>query len=252
MAFDFLPVLAHVLFGIQHLFQSDVGGVVYRLGRSVHQSKRHAVHARHVLYGALCLHRAQRQYLAHLFTSVLSHDVIYHFPAALVTKVHVKVGRGNTLRVQKSFKKQLIFERVHVCYAYGVSYYTAHAAAAPRAHGNALAFRVMNKIPHDKVIFGKAGLDYYPQLIFRSFAYFVRNNSVTLFQPLVSQPAQIFRRRGTVLRAEGRHKVLARYIDVALVRNLRRGGDGFRYPRKQLFHLFRRFDVKLVGFKPHS
>ena len=252
MALDLFAVLAHVQFRMQNFSESDVGSVVDRLGGAVDQSQRHAVNARHVLDRALCLHRSEGEDLADLFAAVFANDVIYDLAAALIAEVHVEVGRGHALGVEEALEQQLIFERIDVGDTDGVSDDTAHAAAAPRAHGYALAFGVTDKVPNDEIIFGKARLDDYPQLVFRPFAYFVRDLAVTLFQPFIGELSQIIGRRGAVVRLEWRHKILARYVDVALVCYLRGRGDSLGDPGKELFHLLGRAQINLIGRKAHA
>ena len=59
-------------------------------------------------------HRAERDDLDDTVTTVLSDDIINDFLASLEAEVHVDIGHGHTLRVEKALENQAVLERIEV------------------------------------------------------------------------------------------------------------------------------------------
>ena len=59
-------------------------------------------------------HGTERNDLDDTISSVLSDDIINDFLASLEAEVHVDIGHGHTLRVEKALENQAVLERIEV------------------------------------------------------------------------------------------------------------------------------------------
>ena len=78
--------------------------------------------------------------------AVFVNDVFDYFAPALIAEIHVKIGHTDTLGIEKSFKKKIIFHRVNSRYSDTVGGNTSCARASARSYGNTLGFCVSDKI----------------------------------------------------------------------------------------------------------
>ena len=99
----------------------------------------------------------------------------------IVVHIHVKVGHGNALRIQKAFKNQLESERIDVGNFHCVSDKRACARTASGAYGLVMLFRPVDKLPHHKKIAGKAHIENDTEFVVRTFLNLFCNFLVAFF-----------------------------------------------------------------------
>ena len=242
----------HARVSAKHFVKSYAGSVGNELGRGVDYIQRHVVYSRHVLDGSLCFHSAKRKYLTYLFLAVFAYDVIYYLASPVHTKVDVEVGRRHSLRIEKSFEEQLVFQRIEIGDAYRIRYYRADAAASSRSDGYVLRTRIVDKVPHYQIILGKTRADNYAQLVLGALSYLIGYRMISALQSLIGKLAQILLRLGAVVWFIRRIKVFFLYLDVALFHYLNSIGHSLRTPTEYLHHLFIAFEIKLVVAHLHT
>ena len=156
-------------------------------------SVRHVKHARDVLYDSLCRHRGIRDNLRNVVFTVLFDAIIYDFLSSDKAEVHVEVRHRNALFAQKSFKEQVVFERIDVGDAYAVRNDRSAAASAPRSDGNSHLLRRMYVVPHDKEVSVKSALVDDAEFVFETFCDLVIDVSVFSLHAFVCKVAKILR-----------------------------------------------------------
>ena len=122
---------------------------------------------------------------------VAAAHVVDHLAAAFVIEVHVDIGHGDALGVQKALKEQAVFQGVYGGNAQAVGDDGTGAAAAPRADAHAVGARVVDKIPDDEKIIHIAHAGDHAQFVFHALARVRVILAVALFQPLFAQGAQV-------------------------------------------------------------
>ena len=86
--------------------------------------------------------------LRHGIRAVLADHVVNDFLTAAFAEVRVKVRRRNPVRVQKTFKQQVVFDRVDVGDSGKVRYQRACTGTAARADGYAAFLRPVDEVPY--------------------------------------------------------------------------------------------------------
>ncbi len=128
---------------------------------------------------------------------------------ALVTEINIKVRHTHPLRVQEALENQIIPDGVHIGDAQAVGGQAPGPRAPARAHGDAHASGIADKVPHNQVVV------YIPHLL---------NGADFIFQPLLQR-----RLRG--LPIPGTQALLAQAAEIALaggaVRHIEPGQLGF-------------------------
>ena len=79
----------------------------------------------HISHCLLCRKRAKGRYLCNVVRAVFLHNVINNTLSAFHAEIYIKVRHGNSFGIEKTFKKQIIFQRVYTRYAYAISTQTS-------------------------------------------------------------------------------------------------------------------------------
>ena len=81
--------------------------------------------------GASCRHGAEGHDLRDMIVSVFAPDIVDHLAAPRVAEVHIDIGHGHALGVQKALEEQPIFHRVNFRDVQRIGHHRACRAAAP-------------------------------------------------------------------------------------------------------------------------
>src|SRR3989344_7432767 len=65
-------------------------------------------------HGSARCHSAEGDDLRDAILSIFLLDVLQHFVASRICKIHVNIRHADALRVQKAFKKQLVVQRINI------------------------------------------------------------------------------------------------------------------------------------------
>ena len=103
-----------MLFLLKRLFQRHAHLKGYELGHLIGQCVRLVLHARDISYNRLCRHGAECDDLRYGVSTVCFRNIIDHFIPAIHTEIDIKIGHRNPLRIQKSLKKEIVFDRIQV------------------------------------------------------------------------------------------------------------------------------------------
>ena len=134
---------------LERAFQRHIQGEGHHLGDAVDLRIAHAHHAAHIAQHAARSHSAKGNDLRHVIRAIFIRHIGDHLASALVIEIDIQIGHGHALRVQKALEEQIVFQRVDARDIQGIRHDGARAAAAPRAHQDAVLARVPDKIPHD-------------------------------------------------------------------------------------------------------
>ena len=92
-----------------------IGRVVRdEFGQSITIIVRHVQNPSHVAHHGFCAKGTEGRNLRHRRHAVFALDVLNHLIAPVLTKVNIKVGHRDALRIQKSLKQQSVLERIKV------------------------------------------------------------------------------------------------------------------------------------------
>ena len=104
-------------FGGKGFFQRCFGVLGDVFGDHIRFGDTDAQSPGHVFDHRLCLQGSKGDDLPYPLGAVFSRNVFDHVGAALVGKVNVKVGHGDPVRVEKTLKKEPVFEGINIRYA---------------------------------------------------------------------------------------------------------------------------------------
>ena len=89
---------------------------------SVRQAIGLSLHPRHIPHDRFGRHGAKGDDLRHRLTPIGLSDIVDHLVATLHAKIDIKIRHGHPLRIQETLKEQVIFNRVQVRNAQGISH----------------------------------------------------------------------------------------------------------------------------------
>ena len=224
----------------------------YELGDHIAVGVGHIQRAAHVADRAARRHRAEGHDLRHMVVAVLAADVVHDLAAAGIAEVHVDIGHGHALGIEKALEEKTVLHRLNVRDVQTVAHDAARRAAAPRADGDADALGVAHKVGDDEKIIDEAHLLDHVLLVFQL--------RLLLFRPLAVAPGKAVRaelfeigQRGVALRhLEFRQVVLAEgELQIAHLRDLPRVFDRAGVLGEKRLHLLRRAEVEVLRLVAH-
>ena len=137
---------------IQCFLQGNIQFVRNHLGKRIAKAVRQIQHTCHITDHTLCSHRTKGNDLHHLVCSVFASYVIDDLLPSFIAEINIDIGHGHTLRIQESFKKQVITDRINVCDLQTVRNDRACGGTSPRSYRDSVFFCVVDKIPYDQEI----------------------------------------------------------------------------------------------------
>ena len=210
----------------------------HQLGHHIHLGIGHVQGASHVPDGGAGRHGAEGDDLCHMVVSVLAADVVHHLAPACVAEVHVDIGHGYPLRVEKPLKVQVVLHGVDIRDLQTVGHHGACGGTAPRPYRDVHALGVAHEVGHDEEVVGEPHLFDHVQLVIQLLPVVRPAAAVPLGEPLVAQLPQIGGRIVALRQLELRQVVLAEgKLQLAHIRNALGVGHRVGIPRKQRLHL---------------
>ena len=125
-------------------------------GKAVAVGQRQLFHPRYVPDGELRRHRAECDDLCHPLLAVLFDDVPQHVRTSVLVEVHVHIGKGDAVRVQKAFEQQVVFKGVYVRYLQTVGHDGAGSRTAARSDRYAHFACGADEVRHNEEVARKA------------------------------------------------------------------------------------------------
>ena len=125
--------------------------------------------------------------LHHPVLAILFHHIIDHFLAPFKAKVHVNIRHRYTLRIQKTLKKKIIFDRIQPGDPQRIGYQASGCRTPSRPHHNIMIPGIFNKIPYDQEIIHIAHVSDGIQFVLQAGAQFLRNRMIISFQSLMAE-----------------------------------------------------------------
>ena len=171
----------------QRLVDGDIQLGGDHFGNDIHLGVRHIQHTSHIPDGVAGSHGTEGDDLHHPVLPVLSHHVIDDLLAPFETEIHVNIRHGHPLRVQETFKQQLVPDGIQLGDTQGISHQASGRGTPAWPHHDIVIPGVFDKIPHDQeVVHIPHGADGV-QLILQPFPKFLCHRLIPLLKPLPAQ-----------------------------------------------------------------
>ena len=147
-------------FQLRIFFQSQINGHI-QLGRNhfrhgIHLGIRQIEHPAHITDHAPGSHRTKGDDLNDPVFAVFLHHIIYDFLTPLITEIHINIRHGYPVRIQETFKKKTVFNRIEIRDFQTVGHQTSRCRTTARTNGNALTFGIVDKVPYNEEIIHKS------------------------------------------------------------------------------------------------
>ena len=256
----FLIEFFQVRFLIQSLLDGHFQVVGHQLGDAVRFRKGHAQRPTHVAHHALGLHGSECGDLGHRTFAIGIYHMADHVAAAAFAEVHVNIGQGYALVVQKAFKEQIVGQGVQVGDAQGPGRQRTGRRTAPRPYRDVVILGPVDKFLHNEEITGKAHFQNNIELVLEAFAVALRVDAFAVrvffqsfFQALFGQAAEFGLHAGPFWQLVDREVMVAEIqLHIAGFSNAHGVGQGFGHMGKGFFHLFDGFVVEFVRSEAHA
>ena len=250
---------------LERVCKTDIQRVRHQFGDLVHIGERHVERPARVADHSLSPHGAKGDDLADILAAVSFRDVVDDVGASTHAEVDIDVRERNSLRVQEAFKKQIVLERVNICYMQRVGNEAACGGPTARSHRNTLVASETDKVPDNKKISSKLHLlDEFDLAIQALFINLERNLQAFCgeesFQPFAAtqEPFPCNPRKKTIERFTCRNfkvwknVLLLFQVQVAARRNFRRARQSLWDFAEYLPHFLEGFEIKLVRGELHA
>ena len=96
--------------------------------------------------------------MSHVIGPILFSDPFQHCTATIVVKVNVNIRHGNTIRIQKTFKQQVILNRINIGNRKRIGHCTARSRTTSRTDNHPQLTGRSNVILHNQEITGETHL----------------------------------------------------------------------------------------------
>src|SRR5579875_1956096 len=247
----------------QGLLNCHPNGRRHQLRDTVHITIWHIERTAHIFDGGLCCHRIEGDDLRHLLAAILSCNVLNHLTPPVHAEVNINVRHGDTLRVQKTLKEQLILERINICDLHHIPNERSCRRPSTWSHRNVVLTRITDEVPHDQEITGKLHLLNDGNLTLQP--RFVLRNLMPQQTAVLQMPDRGFKPffksfatdvlKVAVNRVPRRYSKLWKWIvyfaelQTAALSKLHRAAHYLRSIGEQLLHFSRSLYIKLVRVK---
>ena len=136
--------------------QGTVNGNVQLIGnhlcKRIHIRIGQIHHSSHITDDSLGSQGTEGNNLHHLFGTVFAADIINHLLSSFEAEVNINIRHGNTFRIQKSFKQQIIFNGINIGNLQAVGNDTSCRRTTSRTYHNTVLLGIVNKVPNDQEI----------------------------------------------------------------------------------------------------
>ena len=120
--------------------------------------------------------------------SVLLLNILYGAISLRILEIHINIRHGNSLRVKKSFKKQIVFNRINIRDSGTIAHPASRRRSSSRAYPAVVRAAPVDIIPHDKDILYKAHGLYDTKLIVHICMYLFKLISTVLTTAYIFLP----------------------------------------------------------------
>ena len=189
-----------IVAGFQRFFQRNAQLARYHFGNIIHKAVSIIQRAPYITHSGTRLQGTEGNNLRHALLAVAFDDIIQHSPAVHVAKISINIRHAYAFWVQKTFKKQIVFQRVDVGNTKQVRHNASRRTAAPRPDRDIVLAAVIDKVPYNQKIAAVTHAVDYIKLVIQTLHYFFIRIGVTRRQTLHAQAAQVFRGVGKLLR----------------------------------------------------
>ena len=237
----------------QCIVQRDMKRSRHQFGHDVHFGIGDIQNTTYVTDGAAGGHSAEGNDLRYMIFAVLAAYIVHYFAAAGITEVHIDIGHGNTLRVQKTLKIEAVLHGVDIGDMQTVRNHAACGAATAGADRDADALGVAHKVGNDQEIIGKSHFFDHIHFVFQLLPVTLFFGTVAFAETLFTKFSKI----GWRIIARGQFKlrqmILAESkLQLASIRDALRVFHCVGIAAEQFRHLFRGAQIEVLRLIAHT
>ena len=237
---------------LQCLIQRDVQFIRNHLGDRIAEAVRKIHCASDIANDAPGCHGSEGDDLHHLILAILTCDIIDDFLSSLEAEVHVNIGHGYALRIQKALEQQRVPDRVKLRDAGAVGYHRSRRGASSRSHRDSMLSRPVDVIPDNQEVIDISHFPDDRELIIEPFSYRSVIVRIVARKAVVTKLVQVCPGIIPLRHREVRQLCFAEFNgDIAAIRNFLRIVQGFLCVREELSHLFLALDIELSARIAH-
>ena len=163
------------------------------------------------------------------------------FPAN-IAKIYINIRHGNTLRIQKALKEQIVFKWIQIRNSQSIGHNAARSRATARPNRDFHTAGIIDKIPHNEEIAVKAHAVDNSQLVLQPVLDLLSNLRILFRQVIGAELPEIHFVRHTLRQRELWQVPMFKIkFHMAPLGDFHRIGNSLRIFFKDGCHLFRRF-----------
>ena len=249
----FLVSLAKLRIHSQCLVNGDIQLLWNHLGDGVHLGIRHIQNTAYITNDTAGCQCTEGNDLNHAVITIFSSYIINNLLSPFEAKIHIDIRHGYSLRIQETFKEQIIPDRVQLGDPKCIGNQASCGRASSRTDHDIVVPGIFDKIPYnEKVIYISHVFDR-RQLIIQALFQLLCYRMITLLKSLMAKLVQIFPGgksvRHIIFRQLGHTKF---NLHMTSLRDPVRIFQRFQRIWKKPRHLLRRFHIILATLIAHS
>ena len=134
--------------------QCDVLISRYHLCNAVTSGIRNLHSPAHISDNTSCLQCTECDYLTHPLAAVFIYHIFNDLASSLIGKVHIYIGHGYSLGIQKPLKDKIVLDRVNIRNTQTIRYHTSCRRASSRSYRYSHTSCIIYIVPnYQKVIY---------------------------------------------------------------------------------------------------
>ena len=249
----FLVSLAKLRIHSQCLVNGDIQLLWDHLGDGVHLGIRHIQNTAYITDDTAGCQCTEGNDLNHAVITIFSSYIINNLLSPFEAEIHIDIRHGYSLRIQETFKEQIIPDRVQLGDPKCIGNQASCGRASSRTDHDIVVPGIFDKIPYNEKIIYISHIFDSRQLIIQAFFQRIGYRMITLFQPFMAKFVQIFPGGQSVWHIIFRQLGHAEFdLHVAALRDLVGIFQSFQSIWKKSRHLFWRFHIILAALIAHS
>ena len=186
----------------------------------IHIIVRHIKHTANIADCTTCRKRTKCDDLTNMVTAIFFCYIINYKLSFFITEVDIKVRHRNTFRIKKSFKNQVVFQRIYICDTHTVCTQAGRTTATAWPYRNIVTAGIVDKIINYQIIIYKSHTADDTDFIIKSFSHFWCNITISSHKSITTKLFKENLIRTAIRRSVNRQFCFAELvIKIAFIRN---------------------------------
>ncbi len=233
---------------LQSLVERDFQLIGYELGNFRNFGIRQIEYAADIADGTFRGHCAKRDNLSDMVVAIALLDIVDDLAALDIVEIDIDIRHRHAFRIQKTFEEQIVLQWIKIRDSQQIRDDAACRRATAWSNADAVLARIIDEIPDNQKVAVVPHAVNDTELVFQTFAHFVRDFRIAAQQIFLTEIAKI----GLIVFIRCGNRVIRQLQMAEFKVNLTTRGyfscifDGFGTVLEKCGHFLRRLEVVII------